>query len=87
MTIMTNHIYNISAFFRLNHVLGGDNPVGYHLVNVLLHSLATVLFTKVCHKCVFRDIQYSSLAGLLFATHPIHTEAVSILEPPYTYLT
>lgn len=65
--------------FRLNHLLGGFQPWGYHLVNVLLHCLATGLVVRVARK-VFPQSCIPvgpAVAGLLFATHPIHTEAVA----------
>lgn len=64
--------------FRLNHVLHELRPEGYHLVNVALHMIATILFVfMAAHVASQPTKSYLSLAGLLFATHPIHTEAVS----------
>ncbi|XP_007252475.3 protein O-mannosyl-transferase TMTC2 [Astyanax mexicanus] len=62
--------------FRLNYALGGLEPWGYHLVNVALHCCVTVLFTLFCCPLVGGG-RWSLLAGLLFASHPIHTEAVA----------
>ena len=63
--------------FRWNFFFGGLNPVGYHIVNIILHSLTTVLFfqlsLKLFHGCIFP----SALSGIIFAVHPIHTEAVT----------
>ncbi|XP_046890771.1 protein O-mannosyl-transferase TMTC2 [Hypomesus transpacificus] len=62
--------------FRLNHALGGLEPWGYHLVNVGLHGAVTALFTRLA--CLLLgEGPWSLLAGLLFASHPIHTEAVA----------
>lgn len=36
--------------FRLNHLLGGLEPWGYHLVNVALHAACTVLVVRVARK-------------------------------------
>lgn len=66
--------------FRLNYLLGGLDPTGYHTVNVLLHALCCVLLTRLCEQVLFYSPRLSALAGLLFATHPIHTEAVSIIN-------
>lgn len=64
--------------FRLNHAIHGLQPLGYHLVNVLLHCLATLLFLYTCWYVIFTKCSGAALlAGLLFATHPVHTEAVS----------
>lgn len=61
--------------FRLNYLVCGFRPWGYHLVNVLLHVLATALVIRVFR--VISPSKSSSVAGLIFACHPIHTEAVS----------
>ncbi|KAK2180952.1 hypothetical protein NP493_419g05000 [Ridgeia piscesae] len=61
--------------FRFNYVFGGLDPVGYHVTNVVLHAAATLMFTYVCGLVVFKQVRLAGLAGLLFAVHPIHTEA------------
>lgn len=62
--------------FKLNYVFGGYLPFGYHLVNVLMHCLATDLVVKLARH--FLSSAMSVLAtGALFAVHPIHTEAVA----------
>ncbi|XP_072385462.1 protein O-mannosyl-transferase Tmtc2 isoform X2 [Diabrotica undecimpunctata] len=65
--------------FRLNYLLGGFQPWGYHLVNVLLHCLATVLLIRVARLILpkAKSSVGSMVTGLVFATHPIHTEAVA----------
>ncbi|XP_051917622.1 protein O-mannosyl-transferase TMTC2 isoform X2 [Hippocampus zosterae] len=62
--------------FRLNHAAGGLDPWGYHLVNVALHGAVTGLFTRLAHLLLGGGL-WSLVAGLLFASHPIHTEAVA----------
>jgi hypothetical protein len=62
--------------FKLNHMFGGFKPVGYHLVNVLLHCLATGLVVKLARHLLPRGWG-PAIAGTLFAVHPIHTEAVA----------
>uniref|UniRef100_A0AAY4D765 dolichyl-phosphate-mannose--protein mannosyltransferase n=1 Tax=Denticeps clupeoides TaxID=299321 RepID=A0AAY4D765_9TELE len=63
--------------FRLNVMLAGMNPFYFHMVNVCLHCAATILFMHTCERCVFNDGCRAFLTALLFAVHPIHTEAVS----------
>ncbi|XP_013381670.1 transmembrane and TPR repeat-containing protein 1-like [Lingula anatina] len=64
--------------FRLNYMLGGLNPVSFHVVNVALHTIATLLFVHICDTLVYRPSSHLALlAGLLFAVHPVHTEAVA----------
>ncbi|XP_070611870.1 protein O-mannosyl-transferase TMTC2 [Erythrolamprus reginae] len=62
--------------FRINYAVGGMDPWSYHLVNVLLHAAVTGLFTNFS-RVLFGDGHWTLLAGLLFASHPIHTEAVA----------
>ncbi len=70
--------------FRLNYLVHGRSPWGYHLVNIALHVLVTLVFGGVCKGVVFKGAggdlgaQHCSwLAMLIFAAHPVHTEAVS----------
>ncbi|CAI8032112.1 Protein O-mannosyl-transferase TMTC3, partial [Geodia barretti] len=64
------------ATFRLNYMLHELEPLGYHLVNVLLHSAVVYLYVLLCG-VVFSEVWPALIAGLLFAVHPIHTEAVT----------
>ena len=68
--------------FRLNFALHELEPWGYHVINVLLHGVATVLFGVVCREVVFKFREKKGeglvfMATMLFAAHPVHTEAVS----------
>jgi tetratricopeptide (TPR) repeat protein len=61
--------------FMLDYALFGMDASGYHQVNVAWHFFATVLF----YLLVFRllgSVGIAALAAVLFALHPIHTEAV-----------
>ncbi|EEB13478.1 smile protein, putative [Pediculus humanus corporis] len=63
--------------FRLNYILGGGfRPYGFHLVNVLLHSLCTYLVVKLARKFFNKNFPVF-VCGFLFSLHPIHTEAVA----------
>ncbi|XP_069620492.1 protein O-mannosyl-transferase TMTC3 isoform X3 [Ranitomeya imitator] len=61
--------------FRFNYLFTELNAVSYHLLNLLLHAVVCVVFLKVCK--LFLDNRTSLIAALLFAVHPIHTEAVT----------
>ncbi|RLO05342.1 hypothetical protein DYB28_011949, partial [Aphanomyces astaci] len=69
--------------FRLNYAVGEFDPWGYHLLNVVLHSITSALVVVVGRRVV--SIAPSSsqvhrapvLAGLLFAVHPIHCDSVA----------
>uniref|UniRef100_A0A6P4EDN8 dolichyl-phosphate-mannose--protein mannosyltransferase n=1 Tax=Drosophila rhopaloa TaxID=1041015 RepID=A0A6P4EDN8_DRORH len=62
--------------FRLNFLATGMTPMGYHLVNVLLHCLSTWLVILVGRTLLPSRVGVLA-AGVLFAAHPAHTEAVA----------
>jgi len=51
--------------------------MGFHLLNVALHGLASAIFVKMCLEVARVTTTCAFIAGLHFATHPVHTEAVS----------
>lgn len=61
--------------FRLNYALHELQPFGYHLVNIILHGVVTIMYLRFCQH--FLSELASFVAALLFAVHPIHTEAVT----------
>ncbi|KAG5845214.1 hypothetical protein ANANG_G00136440 [Anguilla anguilla] len=63
--------------FKLNIALAGMTALHFHVVNVCLHCAVSSLLMYVCERCVFDDSRLAFLSSLLFAVHPIHTEAVS----------
>lgn len=65
-----------SLCLALQYALWGANPLGYHLVNLLLHGLAALLVTLLAADLV-KDRRGAVVAGLLFAVHPVHAEAVA----------
>ncbi|KAI0217673.1 Protein O-mannosyl-transferase TMTC3 [Lamellibrachia satsuma] len=61
--------------FRLNYILGGLEPLGYHLLNALLHAAVCALFYRMSKMFLSRFASF--VAAVLFAVHPVHTEAVT----------
>ncbi|NXB58614.1 TMTC3 protein, partial [Struthidea cinerea] len=61
--------------FRLNYLFSELNAVSYHFLNLVFHVVVCIVFLKVCK--LFLDNRSSVVASLLFAVHPIHTEAVT----------
>jgi len=60
--------------FYLNHRVAGNNPGGYHLVNVAIHIANVVLFFALLRS--FLDTQFAFIAAFIFLAHPIQTEPV-----------
>ncbi|CAB1445425.1 unnamed protein product, partial [Pleuronectes platessa] len=61
----------------LNILLGGMTPLYFHIVNVCFHCAVSCLLMHTCISCVFEDSRLAFITALLFAVHPVHTEAVS----------
>jgi protein O-mannosyl-transferase len=77
-----NNVFRPVTFgsFALNWRLSDAHPFSYHLVNVLLHMLVTVLLYLLLLRLLEstpRGAAIAFAAALLFAVHPIHTEAVT----------
>ncbi len=52
----------------------GDNPIGYHLLNVLFHAANAVLVWMILRRL---KIPGAWLAGLVFAIHPVNVATVA----------
>jgi len=62
--------------YALNHRIAGPGPASFHLVNVMLHALCSALLVVLALRLGLGR-GGALAAGLLFAAHPIHTEAVA----------
>jgi protein O-mannosyl-transferase len=60
--------------FWLEHLCWGDSPLGYHLINVLLHATSACLVAALLRRWSIRG---AGLAGLIFALHPVGVESVA----------
>ncbi len=88
--------------FALNHRLGGEAPMGYHLVNVAIHAAAGVLVYLLAGSLLALARRRASGAppgpagaGLdpaalavaaLFVVHPLQTSAVTYITQRFTSL-
>lgn len=63
--------------FRLNVLLHGLSPLGFHLVNLLLHLLVTHLYMRFVSYVLNGHRRITLMSTVLFASHPIHVESVT----------
>ncbi|MBI2011733.1 tetratricopeptide repeat protein [Candidatus Daviesbacteria bacterium] len=60
----------------------GEHPFGYHLLSILIH-LANTLFFYLIVKNISKLRFLPFITALLFALHPIHTEAVTFITASF----
>ncbi|MCD6459074.1 tetratricopeptide repeat protein [bacterium] len=62
--------------FALDYALWQDNHVGYHFFNILFHLLTCALIFVIL-KFFIKDNTAVLLSTIIFAVHPVHSEAVT----------
>ncbi len=62
--------------FAVNYAVGGQDPFSYHLTNAILHGLVVLLVFRVIALATMEH-RLAALGALIFATHPVQTEAVA----------
>jgi len=69
------------ATFLMDRALYGENPVGYHLLNLLLHLGSGLLVYRIFTGAVTEGtLGLPIWASLLFLIHPVQTEAVTYIS-------
>ncbi|GAB4337293.1 MAG: tetratricopeptide repeat protein [Candidatus Abyssubacteria bacterium] len=77
--------------FALNYALGGDNPAGYHALNIAIHVI-NALLVYACSLMIMdalgvaRRKEAALVCALLFAVHPINTQPVNYISGRSTLL-
>ncbi len=66
-------IYILSNY--LDYLIWGLNPVGFHLDNLIIHTLNALLVFKIVFRLT-QNVGLAWLAGCFFGIHPIQVEAV-----------
>ncbi|MEK7600423.1 MAG: tetratricopeptide repeat protein [Patescibacteria group bacterium] len=62
--------------FAINYVLHGIAPLGYHLINNLLH-IANVVFVFLLLERAFKQRFIPFVVAAIFGLHPLQTEAIT----------
>ncbi|MBI5196090.1 MAG: hypothetical protein HZA10_07185 [Nitrospirae bacterium] len=87
--------YVVDLSFAFNYAVGGYNPFGYHLFNVIVHILNSILvffligliIETAGGKSSQRTWQATAfLTGFLFLVHPVQTQAISFVTQRFTSL-
>jgi protein O-mannosyl-transferase len=60
----------------MDYQLYGMNPLGYHLTNLILHILSTLLLFWLFNRMT-GAVWRSALVAAVFALHPLHVESVA----------
>ena len=83
----------VDLTFRLNHALGGFNPAGYHVVNVLVHVWAALVLFGLTRRTLrmLPSMEgrgrapdwIACVTALLWVLHPLQTESVTYVCQRY----
>lgn len=70
----------VSSSYAIDYYFWGLTPYGFHLTNIIIHIVSCLLLFKILSllfwRYKYRNL-FSLLSSLIFAVHPVHTEAVS----------
>ena len=87
-SIISHSIFRPILFitFAINYKISGLNPLSYHTVNLLLHIVNTLMVIILTRRIALRFTEelYSDriafITSILFAVHPIGTEAITYIS-------
>jgi hypothetical protein len=69
------------ATFFIDRTLYGESPMGYHLLNLVLHLGSGLFIYRILIRAVTQDArQIPFWTSLVFLVHPIQTEAVTYVS-------
>lgn len=68
-----------SASYAFDYALSGRDPWGYHLSNIVYHTLSAAVVFLIAQG-LFKRLTPALFTAILFAIHPIQTESVTYLS-------
>src|SRR4030067_3703612 len=60
----------------LDYSLWNLNPLGYHITNLILHAINSLLIYQIGRRLFLHNAP-AFLGAALFAVHPVHTESIA----------
>lgn len=66
----------VTISYIFDYAVWGLNPKGFHLTNIIFHILTSIIVYFLVFK-ILKSSLPSLIAALIFALHPVHTEAVT----------
>ncbi|MDD2689141.1 MAG: tetratricopeptide repeat protein [Candidatus Omnitrophica bacterium] len=69
----------LAASFMFDNLLWGTKVFGFHLSNLILHTMVSILIFLLVDKLT-KSRFISLFSALLFSVHPIHSESVSFIS-------
>lgn len=80
LTLGENFYRPIQSFsFMLDYSFWHQNPLGYHLTNIFIHSLNAILIFIII-TVILQNKWVAVVTSVLFAVHPIHTAAITYIS-------
>jgi protein O-mannosyl-transferase len=80
----------VNLSFALNYYFGGYDTAGYHIVNIVLHALSSIVLYGILRRAMLLDCFEGRLAtastplaagtALVWAMHPLQTDAVEYVS-------
>lgn len=66
----------VAISYIIDYAFWGLNPKGFHLANIIFHILTSIIVYFLVFE-ILKSSWSSLIAALIFALHPVHTEAVT----------
>jgi protein O-mannosyl-transferase len=64
--------------FKVEWALGAGSPISFHVANIVLYVLVSILVLRLGQQVFDRQHQWAAwLTAAMFAVHPVHVEAVA----------